>query len=252
MLLRTFSTDILKAKNTFALWLTILGAGFVPAIMFLIVYNRPIVLTLKTGNAWHQYFELAYRSSVPFFLPLFVVLIVSLVVQTEHKSNTWKHLLTLPVPKHEIYISKILLILSLLILCYLLFVIFLLAGGVLLGLIHPQLKLLSQVPDFEFIAKMGVKLWVSALAIVAIHYWLCIRVKNQILPIGIGLVGIISTLILGLFWKNIVYFPWAFLMLTNEYKAQAGFLLNHELRSILYFVVIACLGYFDFSKWYKA
>ncbi|MBC8112630.1 MAG: ABC transporter permease [Verrucomicrobia bacterium] len=251
MFLRTFFTDVIKSKNTFALWLTVLGAGFIPAVLFLIGFNKPEFVATKQ-NIWEIYFERGHIFSIIFFMPFFVVLVISLLVQIEHKSNTWKHLLTLPIGKAEIYFSKLLLILTMLVLCYFLFVVFLLGGGFLLGIVHPKLPFLSQTPNFQFITKTGIKLFVASLAITSIHYWASLRIKNQILPIGIGLIGIVSTLILNEGWKNIVYFPWAFPLLTYKFIKQPEFWLNHEWRSLAYFAVITLLGYLDFSRFYKA
>ena len=251
--LLSFRAEILKVKRTFALWLTILGALFVPMIYFLIMLNRPAFFIPKDPakeNIWVKYYENAWQSTSFFLLPFFIILLTTLIVQIEHKSNTWKHLLTLPVPKWVIYINKLLIIVFLVMLCYLLFNIFLLIGAFVLGISNPRLTFHTQPIPMNFLVNYTIKSFVSTLGLTAIHYWIALRIKNLILPIGIGIVGVIAGLILINGWENIIYLPYAHSTMTYFKMSAGSFKMfeTHEIHSLAWFVGIAILGFIDF-KW---
>lgn len=248
-----YRTEIIKSKNTFALWLAVLGAAFIPSVMFLIYLNRWESFVPKAGdNPWTIFLANAWNVVSFIFIPFFVVLLCTLVMGIEHKSNTWKHLFTLPVSKSAVYLGKLLIIISLVIACYVLFIGFLLVSGSVLGLIKPKLGFLAHTPDLPPVLKTAFKSFVSTLGILGIHYWLSIRLKNMILPIGIGLVGIVTATILINFWKNIIYYPYAFTIIsTSPMFKPDGFLAASEWYSLGYFVVFGVLGYFDFRRFYR-
>ena len=248
-----YRTEIIKSKHTFALWLAVLGAAFIPAVMFLIYLNRWESFVPKAGaNPWAEFFGAAWNVVSFIFIPFFVVLLCTLVIGIEHKSNTWKQLFTLPVSKGTVYLSKLLIIISLTIACYVLFIGFLLVSGTVLGLFRSGLGFLSHTPDLLPVLKTGFKSFVSVLGILGIHYWLSIRLKNMILPIGIGLVGIVTATILVNFWKNIVYYPYAFTIIsTSPMFKPTGFFADSEWYSLICFLIFSGLGYLDFRRFYR-
>ncbi len=248
-----YRTEIIKSKHTFALWLAVLGAAFIPAVMFLIYLNRWESFVPKAGaNPWAEFFGAAWNVVSFIFIPFFVVLLCTLVMGIEHKSNTWKQLFTLPVSKGTVYLSKLLIVISLAITCYILFIGFLLVSGTVLGLFKPKLGFLSHMPGLLPVLKIGFKSFVSVLGILGIHYWLSIRLKNMILPIGIGLVGIVTATILFSRWAHVVYYPYAFTILSaSPLQKPTGFFAASELYSIICFLVFVGLGYLDFRRFYR-
>lgn len=249
----SFRSEIIKSKNTFALWLVLFGAAFSPALLFLIYLNRPANFIPKPGqNPWDFFMSNGLQFISFFFIPFFIVLLCGLVVSIEHKSNTWKHLFTLPVSKSTVYVNKLLIILSLAVICYGLFFVLLLVSGGLIGLVKPELKFMSHTPDFGLITKLLFRSFISTLGILAIHYWLSIRLKNMILPIGIGLVCIVTGTILFGRWDNLIYYPHAYTIFTIfPQPGHTSFLQKHEIYSLLYFAGVTLLGYVDFTRFYK-
>ncbi|MCU0352245.1 MAG: ABC transporter permease [Cytophagales bacterium] len=248
-----YQTELIKSKNTFALWLVVLGAAFVPFLMFLIYMNKWENFLPKPGeNPWNQFFIANWQVVSFIFIPFFIVLLCALVIGIEHKSNSWKHLFTLPVSKFSVYTSKLSVVLSLVLFCYLLFVLFLFMSGTLLGILRPKLAFLSHTPNVAGLLQFAGKSLVATLGMVAVHFWLSIRLRNLIQSVGIGLVCIVTATILFQRWENAVYFPYTYTMytLTGD-KESLHSLSKHEMYSLAYFVVVIGLGYVDFSRFYR-
>jgi hypothetical protein len=257
--LAVFRTEIIKSKNTLALWLVMLGAAFIPFLFFLIYINRWERFVPKPGvNPWTEFIDSNFRTGSFLLIPFFIVLLCSLVVTIEHKSNAWKHLLTLPVTKGTIYLNKLLLIIGLTLLCYCFFLVFMLLSAMLLGTLQSKLGFLSQAPEWTQLAKLTIKSFISTLGILAIHYWLSLRFKNLFVSIGIGLLCIItSTILLGR-WEHVVFVPYTYTALTAVSPAAAPkwnvgpyFLTYHELFSLAYFGLVSLGSYLDFTRFYR-
>lgn len=258
--LTTFRTEIIKAKNSFALWLVILGAAFIPFFFFLNhIYDWGDYLPKSGENPWNEYFRKGFNGTHFTFLPLLLVLLIALLLNIEHKSNTWKHIFTLPVSKTKIFLSKYLLLISLIILFYCLLLIFLFSCGLFLSLWKSEFNFLQYRPSYLYasihsgIIAFVIKSFISTLAIIAIHFWLSFRVKNLFVTIGIGLAGVVTAVSMYIpHWPSIIYLPYAFPVLMCNFIPDAHhFLSNFHINSLICFVVISLLSYFDFTKNFK-
>jgi len=102
-----FSTEVIKVKNSFAFWLTILVAVIIPIGLLLAFSYEWRILIPKPGvNPWEDYLSRAYNGCA-FATPLFVLLIIGLVLNIEHASQGWKHIFTLPTSRGKIFLSKL-------------------------------------------------------------------------------------------------------------------------------------------------
>ncbi|MEJ7678058.1 MAG: hypothetical protein WKG06_09380 [Segetibacter sp.] len=106
--------------------------------------------------------------------------------------------------------------------------------------------------DLAMIGELTIKSFISTLPILAIHFWLSFRIKNLIINIGIGLIGLITGLVLASpnTWNNVIYYPYAFPALL-AYKLNPNYhYANYpaNLYSLIYFLAISVLCYLDFNK----
>src|SRR5215217_3217832 len=94
---RSFSTEIIKVKNSFALWLTILCAVIVPiGLLLSFFYEWKLLIPQPGQNPWNDYLIRAFNGCA-FTAPLFVLLLNGLILNIEHTSEGWKHIFTLPI-----------------------------------------------------------------------------------------------------------------------------------------------------------
>lgn len=248
-----YRAELLKTKHTFAAWLTIIGAGFVPTIMLIAYLVKPAHFVLKnsTGNAWDQLFGYNFAIVSGLFLPIYVVLIAGLLLNFEHRSNTWKHIFVQPASKGKIFFSKVTVMLQMIVACYLLFIFFQLLFGVIIGLAKPQLSFFDAAPHWGTLFKVTLRSFVATLAIFSIHFWISFRLKNIIVPIAVGLLGVILGGVLIARWEHVDLYPYAYTSLTVMPKYAGGFFADYHWIGLGYFAVIGTLSYFDFTKYFR-
>src|SRR4051794_32623917 len=129
-LIRSLSSELLKAKHTAASWLIVVAALFLPLMQLLsYLHTDGQVRLTPNENPWDSFAQNSVAISSIFITPMFVVLLVCLLVDVEHKSTTWKHLLVLPVPKENLFLGKLLLLLGMTLSYYGLFLLFILLDG---------------------------------------------------------------------------------------------------------------------------
>jgi hypothetical protein len=187
---------------------------------------------------------------------MLIVLLVSLLLNIEHKSNTWKYIFVLPISKAKIFFSKYLVMISLIIVFYFLMLFFFITGGVILSLWKSEFNFLLFKPSYFYhsvqsgIPSYIIKSFISLLGIIAIHFWLSFRLKNLILDIGIGLAGLVLAVSMYIGnWESIIYLPYSYPVLMCNFTPDAHhFLSDFQINSLICFFVVSVMSYFDFTK----
>lgn len=244
-------TELMKLKRTPAVWLTVSGAALLPCAYFIGFINHMDQMLTMTSNPWSYLFAKQWNMLAFLLLPLYAVLITSLVVQTEYKAKGWKHLLTQPVKRSTAFFSKLITILLLIICCCILFVILSLLAGVLLNWVYPGLKFFVYSPDYPGIFLTAAKSFISLLSIIAFQYWLSLRYKNFIIPVGIGMAGIILSGIIIHHWKYedfYLYLQPSLSLIHRPESADTFHLIKAEKISLVYFFLLTLFGCMDFTR----
>lgn len=187
--LELLKTDLIKEKRS-AIWLLIfvIPLGTTAAMIFdmCIRYKSWLYpICEKSGiNSWEM---LLKENDGPLcwtiFLPLFIAIIAAIIHQTEFKQNSWKNILSLPITKSSVYMSKLI--------CILIFS-FLLIGLNSLGLI-----LVGKITGFpeplqhSLFIKHVIYQFIGIFGVAAIHNFLSAYFKNGVIPVAIGFGGFI-------------------------------------------------------------
>jgi hypothetical protein len=201
-------------------------------------------------NPWEKFMNNQIQNSIPFLVPMFIVLITSLIIQVEHKSNGIKHLFSLPIPKWSVYFGKMTIVLFSIITTYIYFFLVILLFGALLGMIHSQLGFLDFQPEYLKYIKMLAMSFVASLGIVGIQFWMSFRFKNFIVPLGIGMTMVIIGLIASQVPESI-YFPYSYniLSITLGKNMPLTFgIPTVTVYSLICFIVTCALGYLDVKR----
>ncbi|HEX8327167.1 MAG TPA: ABC transporter permease [Hymenobacter sp.] len=246
---RTLSADFLKLRRTPALWLTLAGGALPVLLNFCIIYFKGHQIIAKGADGWVKYASMSWQTAAV-LLPLFVVLLTSLVVSVENQSEGWKHLFALPVGRVPVWLSKLLVLLALNLLAQLLFVGLMLAAGYLLEVLRPELHLSQFSPPFQVLGRLLVRTYVATLGIVGVQYVLGKWQKGFVLPVAVGMAGWVAGLTL-LRWEHVGWVPYAgpYLTLssTTQLKGQpwaaAAALAPHEWYHLVWFGAAVVLGY---------
>lgn len=247
--------EYIKSKGTKLLWLTLAVPVFISILAFLIFQNRPLGKADVDMNGWERLAETTLSLLAFNMLMMSVISIISLSVQTEHKANTWKHLLILPIPNWTVFVSKYLFILLLIAGVHVGVFVFYLVNGHLLTITRPALNFGTFPPAYYAFSGTLAKVFISVLAVTAIQYWFSLRSKNYMLPLFLGIFAVmVSTFAALLGWSKSVFIPYDYVTLTDMFtdgrinEAVYGGLPRFLWFSLAGFAVVSVFAVFDFTR----
>ncbi|MGB3466588.1 MAG: ABC transporter permease [Cyclobacteriaceae bacterium] len=249
----SIKNEMLKLKGTFALWLSIISALFIPFI-FLIYYllKHQSLIPAEGINPWEKFLVDQIMSAVPFLIPFFIILITSLIIQVEHKPSAMKYLFSLPIPKWSVYFGKLLVSVGLILLTYILFFLAMLLVGNIVGFVHQELNFHDFPPTYQKSLQLLFRSFIAILGMVGIQFLLSFRIKNFIVPLGIGMVLVITGLIVYKAEESF-YFPYTYNMLSLfplsiEEKEITLWFPKVSIISICYFLAFSIVGYLNIRQ----
>lgn len=232
MIKRLIKADLLKIKRKGFWFLTFLGPFGVIALQMVNYGVRKDYLLQQSENDWEYYF-LNVSTFTPLAIVLGIAILTSFMASVENETNAWKQLISLPVSKIGVYLSKFTVLGFLLLVSSFLLLIFTLAYGIFLNLG-------DEVPYLDLL-KYSFYPYFAALPILALQLWIATVSKNQGIPITTGILGVIFayssfTLPDWMIWK------WPSLM--NEWNEPIiNVMLGIGVGFLLYVV-----GMFDFVR----
>lgn len=245
----SLQSEWLKTKRSAASWLCIIGGFFIPTIYLLVflVKSRTIAGADAMGNVWEMHFISMMQNMKAFLLPMGVIMASSLITQMEFKNNTWKQLHTTPQGLPTIFLAKF----SVIAIMTVKFFVFFTIGVIVSGVI-PCLIVDGKLPDDSFpilfFVKENIKVFILCLPIMAIQYLISLRFKNFLVPVGIGLVGLIGSMI-GSIWEYIYISPYSYVFLdhirnVDFFKGKIN--INLYQGASIYFVLLMIISYLLF------
>jgi hypothetical protein len=188
-----------------------------------------------------------------FLIAPFLVLFVSATTYIEQQANAWKYLYTLPYQRGQLFFAKLFSIIVLLLVSIALMLIAVVLSAYLLNIFKPAYEFTYYTPELLEMSTGLMHSAVGCLGIIGWQYLLSLRFKNFLIPLGIGILGFITSLILSLTSSKIVlYFPYSYPMLVkdydmfrNEHIVEDYFLVfnNIESYSLLWFLACVLLAY---------
>lgn len=204
---RIMASEFLKIKRKMILFLVFLGPI---GVIGLEAVNFGLRYEWLTGvykdDLWGGFIGEVSMLSIPTIL-IGLTILTSMIANIEHQTNAWKQLLALPISKTKVYTGKLFLtVLLLFVAC------FLLAGGtVTLGLL---LKFGTDIP-FVYLLTMCFFPFLASMPFIALQIWLAITIKNQAIPLMVGIVGTIVSMYAMNFPD---WVPWKWPLLVNEWE----------------------------------
>lgn len=243
-----YLNEFRKAKKSSAFWLALIAPILIVGIYFLAYFFKTEHFIPKEGvNPWVRLLNDNINNTAVMLLPFFIFLMTALIAQIELRNNMTKQLYILPFDKSALHYAKISFIISLLAMTMIYFVIANIISGYLLGVLRPELKFLEFTPDYLATISITSKLFISSLGLFIIQYWLSMRFKNMIIPLGFGFGMYIASIIFMQGWEKVVYFPYAYSMIAISKGGVPGGE-NIYIYSLIYFATISVLSYFDLRR----
>jgi len=205
------TAELYKFRRTFTLWMLILAPAFIPAINLIIFWTKGHEIVKEGQNPW----DLLVNFSVDpgnFLFPFFVMIIALFVNNIEHSANTWKLIYTQPLSRTTVYLAKMKVYIVMIFFSLMLFGVFSLGVGYVMQVVRPELGF-DQPFDPMFLFAACFKIFLCSLGYASIQFAISQKWKNLILPLGIGLAGFISFMILVQGWKYAPYHPYGYQIL---------------------------------------
>ena len=206
--LSNMKAEIMKIRRTHALWLTVGGAGFIPLINFLKLVGRPdIFLPRLPDNPWTSFIHENWAPAASFLLPVYVILLISLIAQIEYGNKTWKLVYTSPRSHADIFISKFFVVNLLVLACFILFTVFIQLSGYAVWVINHEYHFTTYPTPWTHIMMVSAKMYLSVLGIMGIQFSLSLHAPNYLTPLGVGMALLIGGFMIRQ-WEHITYYPY--------------------------------------------
>ncbi|WP_242220409.1 ABC transporter permease [Bacillus cereus group sp. BfR-BA-01380] len=167
---------------------------------------------------------------------------VALLCRFEHVDGGWKQLLTFPISKKDIYLSKMIWAWSLVGITNIVLFTYLFIIGNIMGV----------TGTFPFFDLLGLFLrgWLATLPLIAMQLWLSTQWKNFVLPLAINFAFGMPNIFISSS-KYGKYYPWSQPVYAMTPENQLGFtqsLQDFYIAVIITFVVFSIAGLWSFLK----
>ena len=242
---RSFKSEWLKKRRSFADWLVWLGAFFIPVIntIIFIAYPNQLLKLHAAPDFWTAIFFKSWESMSMMLLPMGIVLAVSLVTQLEFKNNSWKQVHAMPVSYSSIFFSKLMVLFVMLLQLILLFNIGVLLSAIIPVLFHDSIPFPGyNIPIMSLLGE-NAKFFLVSIPLLSLQYLVSLQFKNFLIPIGAGLALVIGGMI-ALSWKYVYLVPSAYNSLFFfQSMGKTSPQHNILLWSVSYFTLFTIMGY---------
>lgn len=248
LLLPAISAEWIKRRRTFSHWMVIAGGFFIPSIICIVLlcYPDKYQSLQQSGHFWEHFIRKAWNMFSFFFLPMGVVLAVSLITQLEFRSNTWKQLQATPASYPTIFFSKLIVLLLMLLQLFLLFNAGLLIAAFLPPLFYTDLSFPWYPLPVQYLVATNLHYYLFCIPLLLLQYLISLQSRNFLIPIGTGL----ALVVFGMFvlsWRYAYLIPPAYTALYYIRSGQEPILLkNLYLYSFIYSILFLSSGYLLF------
>jgi len=242
--LYSLQSEWLKTKRSTASWLCLIGGAFIPLIFLAgFIKDQRSINAYTSPDIWKKYFFQIWQFMSLAILPIGVVLASTLITQVEYKNNTWKQLHATPQRFSVIFMAKLGIILLMTLKFFLYFNIGILLSAVIPSLLFDHRFPRQAIPVAFFLAENG-KLFITCLPVIALQYLVSLQSRNFLVPIGVGIMGLVGSLILIQTWQYAYLSPYSYTPLQIVGGKAIREKINIPLLSVSYFAGITLLCYY--------
>ena len=238
-LLISLRSETLKLKRTLLIYLCVSAAVFAALMSFLEYLD--LGRAPKMGLSWTDHFMKGREPLGSALLPLYVILICTLLLQIEYRDKTWKQVLSSPQKMINIFFAKFITLQFLILAFLIVYNLLLIITAFCVELMHPDL--FNGKADIYGILTKNAQTYILVLGMSAIQFWFSLRFKNFIASLAIGIaLWFLAPLMAFMFKTSIVEkYPYAFSMLSefSKYEANVPTYLWYSILTTLLFLGLA-------------
>jgi hypothetical protein len=248
-LLLSLRSELFKTTRTGPVYLTIIAAAVGPAIfLFNVMVDEGEMNTPGNGVLNALFKMLSEMNGVALF-PLFTIFICTLLPQIEYRNHALKQVFASPQTRGNVFLAK-LINLHLFMLVFLVAThVFMLFTAIGINLTKPALHLFEQPLDGNAVFVNAVNAYILLLAVGTIQFWLGLRSRNFIIPVGIGVALWLTGTIFAVQYQSdlLYFFPYSFHATPVSAKLKPQ-LTQVAWTSLAYAVLITIVGFIDFRR----
>lgn len=232
MMGRLFRIELLKIRRSLVLLMT-LSCPLAVVVLVFGMNLRNVTPETMTAERWTLLWASVSAMWSWFMLPLYIALSTSLVNGNEHRNQTWRLMLSLPISRVQLYGAKAMVSVFLMLAAH---VALLLATSMAIGVMG-----LAGFPLADaFHVRPSAMLWaapVAALPLLVVQHALSWRLRSIVPPLAIAVMATFAAIQVGSseYWP---YVPWTYpLVSTNaasETARAAAVMLGPALAAVLF------------------
>lgn len=190
-------------------------------------------------NAWNTLVNFSIDPG-NFLFPFFVMMVALLVNNIEYSANAWKLTYAQPLTRFALYLSKMKVFIIMIFVSLMLFATFTGLVGLSMRLVQPGLGF-EQDFSITYIYAIMAKVFLATLGMASIQFFISQHWKNLILPLGIGIGGVISFMILSQGWEYAPYHPYGYTILSVSGIRSPSFELWADMSAVYKSVIVAAV-----------
>lgn len=248
-LLISLRSELLKTTRTASFYLTLIGAAVGPVMFLLNVVIDENEIDASAKDPLNALFKILSEMNGTALFPFFVILICTLLPQVEYRNNTWKQVFASPQTKANVFLAKFMNVHLLMLVFLVATHLFMFLNVAAINFLKPGLNLFKHPLDGSAVLVNAANAYILLLAVCAIQFWIGLRSRNFIVPIGIGFALWLAGTIMAVQYKSnlVFYFPYSFpaFQVSTKLKSQ---LTQVSWTSLGYAALFLIAGFFDFKK----
>ncbi|MED3645930.1 ABC transporter permease [Halalkalibacterium halodurans] len=234
-----YKNEWLKLRRQF-LWVIILFVPIAGVLLGTFSYVDSYDLLVDGENEWY-----AFWTQITFFYGLFIFPILAgiyaaFICRSEHQNGGWKHLLSLPVSRFQLFFAKLFTLYTLLFLTQ----VILFVTAILIGM---QVNESTNIP-LSFLVGATAFGWIATFPLAMIQLWMSINTRSFAIALGINItfvLGSLVTMIVGIEQ----FYPWAHPSIAMGSPEEVNISKNGIFNIItLYFIILSSFFIFKFQR----
>jgi hypothetical protein len=193
-----FKAELLKLKKMSVFQCAVVAP--MPAIAVAIPVYNIMIAKRPEMTPWSGLLEISALTFVGMLLPILIIYVTMMMGRIENQNNGWKQLLTMPVKRERIYLTKYLIVLIVVLVAILSYLVEYVITAYALGA-------KGMIP-LELVTN-EVLVFITLLPFIGLLFFISTRSNSIAVPIGIGMFFILSSTIIGQsnYW---IYAPWVY------------------------------------------
>ncbi len=183
MFLKLLKIEKMKLKRS-PIWIVFAVMPVIPALLGTLNYKVNIEI-LK--SQWYSLWTQHTLFTCDFFLPILIGIYCSYIMRMEYNNHNWNKVLTMPVSRSMIFLSKLVTVSCMILLSEIWIAVLFVVSGKIVGMTDP-----IPIKDMIIWCLFGT---LGGMVIVSIQLLLSLFIKSFALPVGIAFAGGLSGLV---------------------------------------------------------